>query len=64
MEIIEVTSYTENEKLHIAKEHLVKKQMEKNGIKPGQLSITDKALQMIISGYTKEELDMNKDDYS
>ena len=54
MEIIEVTSYTENEKFHIAKEHLVKKQMEKNGIKPGQLSITDKALQMIISGYTKE----------
>ena len=54
MEIIEVTSYTENEKLHIAKEHLVKKQMEKNGIKPGQLTITDKALHMIISGYTRE----------
>ena len=54
MEIIEVTSYTENEKFHIAKEHLVKKQMDKNGIKSGQLSITDKALQMIISGYTKE----------
>lgn len=54
MEIIEVTSYTENEKLHIAREHLVKKQMEKNGIKPGQLTITDKALHMIISGYTRE----------
>ena len=54
MELIEVTSYTENEKLHIAKEHLLAKQMEKNGIKEGQLSITDKALAKIISGYTRE----------
>lgn len=54
MELIEVTSYTENEKLHIAKEHLLAKQMERNGIKPEQLSITDKALAKIISGYTRE----------
>ena len=54
MELIEVTSYTENEKLHIAKEHLLAKQMERNGIRPEQLSITDKALAKIISGYTRE----------
>ncbi len=54
MEIIEVTSYTENEKAHIAKEHLLAKQMERNGIKEGQLSISDKALANIISGYTRE----------
>lgn len=54
MELIEVTSYTENEKLHIAKEHLLAKQMERNGIKPEQLSITDKAMAKIISGYTRE----------
>ena len=54
MELIEVTSYTENEKLHIAKEHLLAKQMERNGIKPEQLAITDKALAKIISGYTRE----------
>ena len=40
MELIEVTSYTENEKLHIAKEHLLAKQMERNGIRPEQLAIT------------------------
>ena len=54
MELIEVTSYTENEKLHIAKEHLLAKQMERNGIRPEQLAITDKALAKIISGYTRE----------
>ncbi len=54
MELIEVTSYAENEKLHIAKEHLLAKQMERNGIRPEQLSITDKALAKIISGYTRE----------
>lgn len=54
MELIEVTSYTENEKLHIAKEHLLAKQMERNGIRPEQLSITDKAMAKIISGYTRE----------
>ena len=54
MELIEVSSYTENEKLHIAKEHLVAKQMKKNGLKKDQLSISDKALARMISGYTKE----------
>ena len=54
MELIEVTSYTENEKLHIAKEHLLAKQMERNGIRPEQLAITDKAMVKIISGYTRE----------
>lgn len=53
-ELIEVTSYTENEKLHIAKEHLLAKQMERNGIRPEQLAITDKAMAKIISGYTRE----------
>lgn len=54
MELIEVTSYTENEKIHIAKEHLLAKQMERNGIRPEQLAITDKAMAKIISGYTRE----------
>ena len=54
MELIEVSSYTENEKLHIAKEHLVAKQMQKNGLKERQLSLSDKALAKIINGYTKE----------
>lgn len=54
MEIIEVTSYTENEKFHIAKEHLVIKQMEKNGIGEGELLISDAALRAVISGYTRE----------
>lgn len=54
MELITVSSYTENEKLHIAKEHLVAKQMKKNGLKKNQLSISDKALAKMISGYTKE----------
>ncbi|WP_343209614.1 endopeptidase La [Anaerolentibacter hominis] len=54
MELIEVNSYTENEKFHIAKEHLVAKQMEKNGILKGQLTISAKALKTIINGYTRE----------
>lgn len=54
MEIIQVTSYTSNEKFHIAKEHLVKKQKKKNGILEKQLTITDKALKDIISLYTRE----------
>lgn len=54
MELIEVTSYTENEKLHIAKEHLLAKQMERNGVKEGQLTISDGAMTKIISGYTRE----------
>lgn len=54
MELIEISGYTENEKEHIAKEHLISKQMESNGIKDGQLQIQDDALKEIISGYTKE----------
>ena len=54
MEIIEINSYTENEKFHIAKEHLIKKQMERNGITPSMLSIADSALKNIITYYTKE----------
>lgn len=54
MEQIEVTSYTENDKFHIAKEHLLNKQLSRNGIKPSQLKITDKALQDIIRFYTRE----------
>ncbi len=54
MELIEVDSYTQNEKMHIATEHLVKKQMKKNGLKKGQLSIKEDALEKVIRGYTKE----------
>ncbi len=54
MEIIEVTSYTANEKFHIAKEHLTAKQLEKNGLKKEQLIISDSALKRIIEGYTRE----------
>lgn len=54
MELIEVTSYTENEKFHIAREHLLTKQIERNGLKTEQLTISDGALQRIIRGYTRE----------
>lgn len=54
MEIIEINSYTENEKFHIAKEHLVAKQLNENGLKAKQLSFTDGALRTMISSYTKE----------
>ncbi|MDD3339364.1 MAG: endopeptidase La [Lachnospiraceae bacterium] len=54
MEIIEVTSYTENEKQHIAKEHLIPKQMDRHGLKNSQLEINDTALASIIAHYTKE----------
>ena len=54
MELIEVSSYTEIEKFHIAKEHLVEKQKSKNGIKKEQLTITDGALKDIIRLYTRE----------
>lgn len=54
MELIEVSGYTENEKAHIAKEHLLGRQIRKNGLKPDQLSITSGALSAVISGYTKE----------
>lgn len=54
MEIIEIFGYTENEKVHIAKEHLISKQMEINGIEKGQLTIQTNALRKIINNYTKE----------
>ncbi len=54
MELIEVTSYTENEKVHIAKEHLVRKQLKKNGLSKGQLTIREEALGLVIRSYTKE----------
>lgn len=54
MEIIEVSSYTENEKFHIAKDYLLKKQFEKNGLSEKKLSVNDAALKKIISFYTRE----------
>lgn len=54
MEVIEVTSYTENEKLHIATEHLIPKQLGKNGLKKEQLKISKNAVWKIASNYTKE----------
>ena len=54
MEIIELNSYTENEKLHIAKDHLVPKQLKKNGITTDNLEITDDAISSIINEYTME----------
>lgn len=54
MEIIKITSYTENEKLHIAIEHLIPKQLEKHGITAEQLSFSKKAIWKIAHNYTKE----------
>lgn len=54
MELIEVSSYTENEKFHIAKKHLIPKQVDKNGLTLKQINISDKALTKIITAYTKE----------
>lgn len=54
MELIEINSYTENEKMHIAKEHLLPKQVERNGLVTGQISISDKALEKMILHYTRE----------
>lgn len=54
MELIEIAGYTENEKEHIAKEHLIPKQMEENGIERGKLTIQSAALKKIINNYTKE----------
>ena len=54
MEVIEISSYTENEKLHIAREHLIPKQLKKHGLKEKQLSISKKALWKIARNYTKE----------
>lgn len=54
MEVIEISGYTENEKEHIAKEHLIPKQMDANGIEEGRLVIQSSALKKIINNYTKE----------
>ena len=54
MEVIEVSSYTENEKFHIAKNYLIPKQLEKNGLDKEKLSISDRALEKIIHNYTRE----------
>ena len=54
MEIVEVSSYTDNEKFHIAKEHLIQKEVEQNGLKRSQLTISDEAINKIIKYYTKE----------
>lgn len=54
MEIIEVSSYTENEKLHIAEEHLIPKQLEKHGLTSETLSISKRAIWKIAENYTKE----------
>lgn len=54
MEIIEINTYTQNEKFHIAKEHLVSKQLKMHGLKKSQLSITDTAIEAMILYYTRE----------
>ena len=54
MELIEVNSYTENEKFHIAKDYLVDKQRERNGLSEGQITFSDKSLEKIIHNYTRE----------
>lgn len=54
MELVEVTGYTENEKFHIAKEHLLPKQLEKNGLRPEQLRLSDRGLKLLIHSYTRE----------
>ena len=54
MEIIELSGYTEEQKLQIAKRYLVPRQIDRNGLKPGQIEISDKALEVVIEGYTRE----------
>ena len=54
MEVIDVSSYTENEKFHIAKKYLLPKQLERNGLTDGKLAVSDKALEKIIHNYTRE----------
>lgn len=54
MEVIEISSYTQNEKFHIAREHLIDKQIAANGLKPRQFTLTDKGLESIIIHYTRE----------
>lgn len=54
MEVIEVNSYTENEKFHIAKKYLVKKQIARNGLNSSQITFADKAIEKLIECYTRE----------
>jgi ATP-dependent Lon protease len=54
MEVIELSGYTEEEKLEIAKRYLVPRQIERNGLTPGKIEITDDALRAVIEGYTRE----------
>lgn len=54
MEIISIAGYTEEEKLHIARKYLLPRQLERNGLKEGQMTVTDAALRMIIESYTRE----------
>lgn len=54
MEIIEVSSYTENEKAHIAREHLIGKQLKRHGLTEEQLSFSDKAVEKLVHSYTRE----------
>ena len=54
MEVIHLSGYTEEEKLHIARRHLIPKQVEENGLMPDQIAFSDQALKAIISGYTRE----------
>ena len=54
METVEVSGYTENEKFHIAKEHLIGKQLKKNGLKKSNLRISDSAIKDMINSYTRE----------
>ena len=54
MEVIEISSYTENEKLHIAQEHLIPKQLEKHGLTPEQLTFSRHAIWKMARNYTKE----------
>src|SRR5439155_1320025 len=54
MEIIELSSYTDDEKMQIARRYLVKRQLEQNGLKPEQVEVTDAALRVVISDYTRE----------
>ena len=54
MEIISIAGYTQEDKLHIAKRYLVPRQLERNGLKEGQLEFTDDALRTVIESYTRE----------
>jgi ATP-dependent Lon protease len=54
MEVISIAGYTEQDKMHIARQYLVPRQLERNGLKPGQLTLTDAALKTVIGNYTRE----------